>query len=151
MSKPLSPLGEWLFGAVFWIVGGLIMALALGWIPSRPENFHSPRWVLGVAGGVFFLGGFAPLISRLGPDSVISRNFLLLFVGAFASIFNWIAFGPGPRRFSGGMSIGPFSSVARASEMSGRIAFGISAVFIDLVLLSLLWKAMRPSPPDKDR
>jgi len=143
MFERISPLGEWLFAAVFWIVGGSVIALAAGWIPSSPENFHAPRWVVGVAGSIFLLGGFAPIVSRLGPNSVLSRNFFLLFVGAFASVFNWIAFGPGPRQFSGGVSVGSIASGGAASEMSGRIAFGIGAVLLDVLLLATLWGLVR--------
>jgi hypothetical protein len=46
-------------------------------------------------------------------------------VGLVALIFNWIAFGPGERRVSGGMAL-PFFwvSSSRIGEWTGRLVFG---------------------------
>ena len=64
-------------------------------------------------------------------------------VGALAAVFNWVAFGPGPRAFSGGISI-PFVSVSGPqSEWSGRVAFGAGAVLIDAFVLWVIVRGLR--------
>ena len=64
-------------------------------------------------------------------------------VGALAAVFNWVAFGPGPRSFSGGISI-PFVSIfGPQSEWSGRVAFGLAAGLIDLFLVWVIVRGLR--------
>ncbi|RMF45889.1 MAG: hypothetical protein D6755_07350 [Anaerolineae bacterium] len=52
--------------------------------------------------------------------------------------FNWVAFGPGERHFTGGVSLPFISFGSRPSETSGRILFGCVAGGMDLVLLWML-------------
>ena len=72
----------------------------------------------------------------------------------FASIFVWIAFGPGERRFSGGFSIGPLFTSSASSEMEGRIVFGIAAVLLSAFALwgtyAWLRSLFRRGPDDAD-
>jgi hypothetical protein len=144
----LSPLGEWLFGAVFWIAGLAIIALAIGWIPSPPERFQAPRWVVGVAGILFVAGGFAPMSVRLGPDSWASRAIGAAALLPLATVFNWIAFGSGPRSFSGGISVMGLAGLnGGVSESSGRVFFGIAAVLMDLMVIAMLVKWVRRRAP----
>jgi hypothetical protein len=149
-SRELSPLGAWLFALVFWVAGGCIVALAMDWIHAPPENFHAPRWVVGTAGLMFVAGGFAPLIANGGQDTFASRALALIVLGGFASISNWIAFGSGPRHFSGGTSVAGLSSSAPVSEISGRIAFGVGAVILDAMLVWILVKSARPKDDGQD-
>jgi hypothetical protein len=140
-SRSASPLGEWLFAAVFWCVGLAIIALAVGLIPSSPDKFLAPRWVLAAAGALFVAGGFAPLASRLGADSFASQILAAVVCGCLALVFNWIAFGPGPRHFSGATTIAMVTtSGAPPSEFSGRAMFGVVAVLLDLALVRILVK-----------
>jgi tetratricopeptide (TPR) repeat protein len=52
-----------------------------------------------------------------------------------AVIFDWVAFGPGPRHFSGGtgLRIGPvvFSLWGLSPELEGRLVIGLGALMID--------------------
>jgi hypothetical protein len=43
------------FGVV--LIGLWLSVVALGFIPVLPGTLHAPRWVLGVIGAVFVLGG----------------------------------------------------------------------------------------------
>jgi hypothetical protein len=73
------------------------------------------------------------------------RSFLLggAIVGLMAVILNWIAFGPGERGFGGGLAL-PFVSVSGpASEWTGRVAFGIGAVLVDVFLVWMTARGLR--------
>jgi hypothetical protein len=143
-SSSLSPVGEWFFAIVFWIAGALILALAVGWIPAPPERFGAPHWVVGAAGFLFIAGGFVPLTTRLGPNSWASRCVGAAVLWPLALIFNWIAFGAGPRHFSGGLSLGGLGiSQSAGSDTGGRIAFGIAAVMLDLFVVVVAVRWMR--------
>ena len=58
-----------------------------------------------------------------------------------AMLFNWVDFGPGEREFSISISI-PFLAIGfdRANEFLGRIVFAISALFMDFILLLVLYQ-----------
>lgn len=72
----------------------------------------------------------------LSEQWVKTRGFLggLLLTG-FAALFDWIAFGPGERHFSGGLSIGPLSTSGSGSELTGRVVFGVAAASMSLLAL----------------
>lgn len=55
--------------------------------------------------------------------------------------FNWVSFGPGTREFSSGISI-PFLSFSfdSANQIIGRIVFAISTLFMNLVLLLVIYQ-----------
>jgi hypothetical protein len=98
---------------------------------------------------MFFLAGLAILTGPPPgtPEAARTtwRTFLLCLgiVGAFGAVFNWVAFGPGPRAFGGSVSI-PFVSVSGpSSEWSGRIAFGAVAVLIDAFALWVIVRGLR--------
>jgi len=57
-----------------------------------------------------------------------------LLVTCMALIFDWVAFGPGERQFTG--SVNGFGYVP--SELSGRVAFGIAAIIFDIFAI-LMW------------
>jgi predicted lipid-binding transport protein (Tim44 family) len=63
-------------------------------------------------------------------------------------VFNWIAFGSGPRSFSGGLSVmGSAGLNGGVSESSGRVFFGIAAVLMDLMVIAMLVKWVRRRVP----
>jgi hypothetical protein len=125
---PLTPRASLAIGLIFVAAGLPIMALATGLITPRPGSLEAPEWVVFLAGFSFSMAGTLFLL----PESRIKlRGFLGgLLVTAFASVFDWIAFGPGERHFSGGLSIGPLLTSSASSELSGRIWFGIAGVLI---------------------
>ena len=109
-------------GALFGVVGLVILLVALRVIPSEESKFQAPHWVVGAAGLAFFLVGILLLTTPPAqtPEAAARttwRTFLLGtgVVGAMAAIFNWVAFGPGPRHFGGSISI-PFVADLRAAE-----------------------------------
>jgi hypothetical protein len=134
-------------GAACVGLGSLIVLLAAGVIPSEEKSFRAPHWVVGVAGLAFVLMGVALATAPApgtpeGAGRTTWRSFVLggAIVGLMAAILNWIAFGPGPRRFGGTIAL-PFIAVSGPeSEWTGRIAFGIAAVILDVFLV---WMAAR--------
>ena len=148
-ERPLSPGTTAWVGALFSLMGLAILLVALRIIPTDEAKLHAPHWVVGAAGLMFFLAGIA-ILTGPPPDTPEAsrttwRTFLLGLgiVGALAAIFNWVAFGPGPRSFSGGISI-PFVSVSGPqSEWSGRVAFGVAAVVIDAFAVWVILRGLR--------
>ena len=131
-------------------MGLFIILVAAGLIPAEERSFHAPRWIVGAAGLAFVLAGLAILtiprggsLEPAGRVTLISSLLGGSIVGLLALIINWIAFGPGERRFSGGLAL-PFLSVsAPAGEWSGRAAFGVGALLMDLVVVCLAVRGAR--------
>ncbi|HEV3349329.1 MAG TPA: hypothetical protein VHC93_19715 [Methylomirabilota bacterium] len=148
-ERPLSPGATAWVGALCALMGLVILFVALGIIPTDESKLHAPHWVVGAAGLMFFLAGIAILTGPPPDTPEASRTTWRIFlmglgiVGALAAVFNWVAFGPGPRAFGGSVSI-PFVSVSGASsERSGRIAFGIAAVVIDAFAVWVIVRGLR--------
>jgi hypothetical protein len=135
-SSSLSPRRAWLFALAFWTAGLAIIAVALGWIPVAPQDIHAPRWVVGAAGATFIAGGLAPFAAQWGPSSKLSQIVGASVVLPLTLVANWVAFGPGVRQFSGGLSFGFFAVSQHSSELSGRIAFGIGAILLDILVVA---------------
>ena len=108
------------------------------------EGVNTPLWVLGSLGSVLLLaGGYVglygirnylhPHLAAQPPDprSLQLGGWLLAvsFTTWFSLTAIWIAFGPGRRRFGGGIT---------GTETEGRIAFGIAAIVFGVVAL-LIW------------
>lgn len=127
-------------------IGLLIVFLSIDVIPAEDSSFSAPRWVAGLAGLVFILGGFGVLLSALAETSDWSDRFstvikslqsvvgVLIFV-IMAGIANWVAFGSGDRSFSGSVSGSSFSIGLTTGELVGRIVFGVGAVLLDLIIV----------------
>jgi len=150
-ERPQSPGATAWVGALCALMGLAILLVALRIIPTDEAKFHAPHWVVGAAGLTFFLAGIAILTTPPGsPEAAPGgpatwRTFLLGagIVGALAAVFNWVAFGPGPRQFGGTVSI-PFVAVSGPqSEWSGRAIFGIAAALMDLFLLWVVVRGLR--------
>lgn len=150
--------GNTWIGALVSLTGLMILFIALDIIPTDPAKFHAPHWVVGAAGLAFFLGGIAVITGRppgtpeaAAAASRFTSRFTswptfalgLGIVGSLAAVANWIAFGPGPRRFRGGISI-PFVAVSGPTgEWTGRAIFGAGALLTDLFLLWIVVRGLR--------
>jgi hypothetical protein len=127
-------------GALAAAVGGYFVLVGMGVlpVPGGRRNLHAPLWIVMCAGLAFFLGGAAVLLQAIGRANergelpagapqwlrVIQYLIGVAIFASFALIGSWIAFGFGPRNFSGSFLFfdGPVSSVI------GRTAFGIGAI-----------------------
>ncbi len=138
-----SLLGGMIFGGVFFLVGSFIVLVAVGVIYADPSSFNAPRWVIGVAGGVFMLAGtMVALQGAFGPEGMQSKLYLslqflvgLVFMLLFASIFLWVGFGEGEREFSTSTTLGPTTTSGSGNASLGRFVFGGGGVLMLLFLI----------------
>ena len=143
-SSGSSGLIGWLSAIAFWTAGSAIIAVGMGWISFPSKALHVPRWIVALTGVAFAAAGFAPLATRLGRYTWVSQAAAIVAFASLAVIVNWVAFGPGPRQFSGGLSVGSFVIWHRSSsEIGGRIMFGLGAVILDLIVLVVLASRLR--------
>lgn len=58
-----------------FVMGALPVVIALGVIPADPADIHAPLWVIGMAGGLFWLAALAllarnrPKVNKFNPQS----------------------------------------------------------------------------------
>ena len=110
--------------------GAVIVAVATGLIEIDPSKFKAPRWVVGAVGGMFVIAG---LVLAIGDRLLVLRGLLAaLLLTFFSAVFDWVAFGPGERQFSGGFSMGGFGSGGVQGEIVGRSVFGVFAVPLNI-------------------
>jgi hypothetical protein len=141
-----SPLGRMVLGIVFAVpglaaIGSAMTAVIRGTGPPAET-------LIGVPAGLIFVIGGALL--ALPPGRTRIQGLLTaLLVTCFALTFDWVAFGPGERKFSGGISFGGIGTGFQPGELFGRIFFGFFAVILDIVAI-LVWfdKYRRLSSPD---
>jgi hypothetical protein len=139
-AKPAAAL----MAAAFFGAGGALLALALGWMRIDPATLEAPRWVIASAGLMFIAGGFVPLNLVCGFAGWFNQLSGLVAAGALAAVFNWIAFFPGARHFTGTTAVLGLRLVAAGSgEMAGRIVFGLMALLMDAIVLLGLWRLLR--------
>ena len=129
-------------------MGLFLLLVGLGVVPMNPRSVHAPLWIASAAGIAFMLAGISIAVGAIHGVSETGelpkhtgwwmRLFYyvigLVIAGALASIGSWVAFGPGPRAFSG---TGLFLLSPEASVMVGRIVFGIGAVLTWLCTIAL--------------
>ncbi|HYW63734.1 MAG TPA: DUF3592 domain-containing protein, partial [Bradyrhizobium sp.] len=113
------------FASLFVAMGLMAVGLAInGAIHADPFKADN---LMGVPAGLMFV--FAGVLIGLPPEAVRWRAWLgTLVVTCFALTFDWVAFGPGERKFTGnivGIGFVP-------SELMGRIGFGFFAVVLDV-------------------
>jgi hypothetical protein len=108
------------------VVAGSSAYRAIYAVPFTVDSF------MGVPAGLMFV--FAGILLALPPEQKKWRNLLAtLLVTCFAVTFDWAAFGPGERHFSG--SFNGFGFVP--SEFFGRAAFGFFAVILDIIAIKM--------------
>ena len=153
-----SPDGREMSRRAAIVLGALVAAVGLGVLAlafwGSGEKFHAPRWVIAACGGAFvFFGGWTAVVYALGydprrseetlPPPLVQLAFFVPGIVFLALPFHWVAFGPGPRAFSGSFSL-PFLWISRRSgELSGRVAFGIGAVVMDLIVVAITVTLLR--------
>ena len=130
------------------LAGLLLLLIGLGVIPTNPRAANGPLWIVSVAGIAFMLAGLSIAVGAMNGVSESGdlpadagwwmRLFYyvtgLAIAVSLASIGSWIAFGPGPRAFSGS---GLFLLSPEAGDLVGRILFGLGAVLTWLFTVAI--------------
>ncbi len=129
--QPLTRKGDWWLGIFLILIGGGIIAVGQGWIPSDPKSFHAPRWVVTACGGIFSAAGLSFLF-RHWPS--IGAFLAAGILTGFASIGLWVGFGPGVRHFQSSGSLS-FLFSEKTSEAMGGWAFGLGGILIAVFAL----------------
>jgi hypothetical protein len=143
-QKPI-PRGQALvIGGLCFAVGGFIAAVALRWIPAPAESFHAPREVVLCAGMLFALAGTALASNGRLPAWVNSMMGACIWT-AFAAIPSWIAWGAGPRQFSGD-GLWLLALVGLDFQSLGRTLFGLSALLMWLCAFGAWWMWLKALP-----
>jgi hypothetical protein len=153
-ARELSPVGALVLGVACSLVGTFVVLLALGRFGATPWAEGTPPWI-GVLGGlVFVLGGLALIVGYVvaggtpgadlppGTPYGVRLTQYLLGLGittSLALITSWVAFGPGPRAFRTGGTIGGLV----ADETFGRAVFGFGAVLVWLFVALLSVTGLR--------
>ena len=127
-----------LFAAMGLMVTGFVIYGAVHADPLTADN------LMGLPAGLMFV--FAGILIGLPPQYAKWRNLLTaLLITCFALTFDWVAFGPGERKFSG--SIGGFGFIP--GELLGRTVFGVFAVILDILAIAM-WTGRGPGMFDPD-
>ena len=139
-SKSEQPAPLW-FAGMFSSAGLFIVLMAMDVIPVDPETLHPPRWVLAAAGMVFMIGGIMAAVGQRNP--LLNDVLAGVLIGCMAMIATWIAFGPGERQFSGGVSLGPVGIGGSSAPSLGRIAFGLSSILLWLLVAYVVQRCVK--------
>ena len=150
-ATPLSPRAAVALGLAVGAMGALIILLALGIIPGADASLEAPRWVVAAAGLAFVLAGAAMIVGYAvaggaAPDGDlppgtprwvrVTQSLLGLgIIVALAAVATLVAFGPGPRAFTVTL---PFVGRGPGDETVGRVAFGIGAVLMWVILAAFV-------------
>jgi hypothetical protein len=131
-------------GVLLSVVGAFFCAVALGWVPAPAESFNAPREIVLCAGLLFALGGFCVALNGLAPVWLMKLLGACLWT-AFAAIPTWIAWGAGPRNFSGD-GLWLLALVGLDFQSLGRTIFGLSALLL-WFCAALAWRAWLSGMP----
>jgi hypothetical protein len=125
-----SPVGRIALGMLSGACG--LVPLALGGYAALHADhaLTSADLIFVPAALIFVLGG--TLLALPPRDDAAHRILATLLVTAFAMTFDWIAFGPGERRFDGGFAVGFLGVGFAPGEALGRALFGVVAVVLSL-------------------
>ena len=142
-TRPLSPRAKVYVGAACAAMG--VLTLAIGTHAALNARHATADNFMYVPAALAFV--FAGALVALPPRrSALTRILGALLITSFAVTFDWIAFAPGERHFSGGMSFGGFGIGVRPGELFSRAMFGIGAVIADLVAVVLWVRLLRGAP-----
>jgi hypothetical protein len=126
------------FGALCGAIGVFMIGFAV--FRAATTSLPLDDYMAIPAGLIFVFGG---VLVALPADRLRARRvFAALLVSMFAVTFDWIAFGPGERHFSGGISLGVGALGYSPGPLAGRIAFAIGGLLMTVAAL-VMWVRMK--------
>jgi hypothetical protein len=148
-GNQLSPGGAVAMGTLFIVCG--IPPILIGFGAIAPASHDAPGWVAAAVGLMFSCAGAAIIVDYglaggvdpagdFKPGTPLSMRVAnlalgLAIVGLMASVFGWVAFGPGPRRFTSTLTL-PFMPMRwRSGEWTGRAAFGAFSILLGVMFV----------------
>ena len=132
-------------GLLTIVCGGVPLLVMLGGLPQSPHApaDPAPSWMGWLVGLMFVSAGLIVIARAIwgganetdgtlpssAPWPLRAINDLLGtgIVCGLATLFTWVAFGPGPRHFSMGID-GLFFAGSHSGDTMGRVAFGFFAI-----------------------
>jgi hypothetical protein len=136
----LSPGGRAAIGIAMTALGLGILALAAYRLAAEPEHWATGEAAALPMGLIFATGG---LLIAVPERYSLARSIMgALMVTGFALTCDWIAFGPGERHFSGGISAGIFTVPVQSATL-GRVVFGVLGVICDMIAVLAWWLVYR--------
>lgn len=148
-TASIPPTVRWLIATVLTAFGGIALAVGLGVISLPPEKLRAPLWIVAACGVSFGALGLAVALEGAERFNRLRSALGLVFLLSFATIFNWIAFGPGERHFSRHTTFGiggdAMTVSTGESELTGRVVFGIVAFAVNLMIAIPLVRAIMAS------
>ncbi len=129
--------GRIALGVISAAIGFVVIGTAVNAAIHAADAFTTERIIAVPAGLIFVLGG---ALVALPPGSWRWQSVLsALLITCFAVTFDWVAFGPGERRFGGGVSLGAHVGAGfPVGEFFGRAAFGVAAIVLDIFAI-IVW------------
>lgn len=129
--------GRIALGFISAAIGLVVIGSAVSAAIHATDPFTGERLIAVPAGLMFVLGG---TLVALPPGSGRWRGALsALLVTCFAVTFDWVAFGPGDRKFGGGISLGANVGAGfPVGEFIGRAVFGVVAIVLDIFAI-IVW------------
>jgi hypothetical protein len=128
-----------LTGLFLVTIGGLVLATALGLVPTTSHDFHSPRWMVAAVGAGLFFGGVVIWLPKRAPVWLTTGLGVLVWL-MLLSVLNYTALVPGQIPTASGLNVGPFSQKP-IDPSTNHLMVGTLAVVADLY--SLWWIAQR--------
>lgn len=131
------------FKGALWLGLLVLIPVTALIIASLRAESEAPKWIVFLFLMMFFNAGLTLLLLDSIFNEIRTELWFAYFQTAvllsiplmFASLLNWVAFGPGERIFGGGIGI-PFLSLSvdRFNSMIGRIVFAIPALLMDIFI-----------------
>lgn len=118
------------FGLLFAAMGLLITGMAVNYGLHSTDPARANAY-MGLPAGLMFV--FAGMYMALPAESKWRSLLATLVVTCFALTFDWVAFGPGERKFTGNI----MGTRWMPGELFGRVAFGFFAILLDIFAVAM--------------
>jgi hypothetical protein len=128
-----------LTGLFLVTIGGLVLATALGIVPTTSQDFHSPRWMVAAVGAGLFFGGLVIWLPKRAPSWISTGLGVLVWLMLLA-VLNYTALFPSQIATATGLNVPPFTQTP-IDPGTNRLMVGTLAIVADLY--SLWWVVQR--------